>query len=87
MMMLPQLSFLSQVIAYLIGLYLISWIVYCRFFHPLRSVPGPFLASISRAWIVYKTAMGDMEHTQRALHRKHGEHCDAIITVSGKLIF
>lgn len=52
--------------------YLLGWIIYCRYFHPLRSIPGPFLASISRAWIVFKTMMGDMEHTQRALHKKHG---------------
>lgn len=55
-----------------ITLYLISWIVYCRYFHPLHAIPGPFLASISRVWIVFKTMKGDMEHTQRALHKKHG---------------
>lgn len=52
--------------------YWILWIFYARFFHPLRSVPGPFLASISRAWIVDKTGRGDMEYTQRALHKKYG---------------
>ena len=53
-------------------LYLLSWIIYCRYFHPLRYIPGPFLASISRAWIVFRTMTGDMEHTQRALHKKYG---------------
>lgn len=53
-------------------LYFIGWIVYCRLLHPLRSIPGPFFASISRAWIVFSTAKGDMELTQRALHRKYG---------------
>lgn len=53
-------------------IYFLGWIMYCRYFHPLRSIPGPFLASISRVWIVYKTWMGNMEHTQRALHEKHG---------------
>jgi hypothetical protein len=53
-------------------IYSVSWIIYCRYFHPLRSIPGPFLASISRGWVVLKTATGDMEHTQRALHNKHG---------------
>ncbi|RAH49950.1 cytochrome P450, partial [Aspergillus brunneoviolaceus CBS 621.78] len=47
-------------------------IIYCRFFHPLRSIPGPFLASVSRIWIVYHTATGRMEHTQRALHKRYG---------------
>lgn len=53
-------------------IYLLGWIIYCRYFHPLRSIPGPFLASISRAWIVFKTIIGDMEHTQRALHKEYG---------------
>lgn len=52
--------------------YLLGWIIYCRFFHSLRAIPGPFLASISRTWVVFKTWRGDMEHTQRALHAKHG---------------
>ena len=60
-------TLLAAIFAYLLG-----WIVYCRYFHPLCSIPGPFLASISRAWIVLKTMTGDMEHTQRALHKKHG---------------
>ena len=59
----------ATVLAYLLG-----WIVYCRYFHPLRSIPGPFLASISRTWIVFKTMTADMEHTQRALHREHGNY-------------
>ena len=59
-------SLLASILAYLLG-----WIVYCRYFHPLRSIPGPLLASISRTWIVFKTMTGDMEHTQRALHKKH----------------
>ncbi|KAF4630214.1 hypothetical protein G7Y89_g7929 [Cudoniella acicularis] len=63
---------LIQVAATTISIYLTCWIIYCRFFHPLRATPGPFLASISRVWIVLKTMRGDMEHTQRALHKKHG---------------
>lgn len=52
--------------------YWVAWIVYARFFHPLSKFPGPFFASISRAWIVKKTLDGDMEYTQRSLHKKHG---------------
>lgn len=55
-------------------LYLGGWIIYCRFFHPLSAIPGPFLASFSRTWIVWKTLAGDMEHTQRDLHKKHGNY-------------
>ena len=63
---------LLQTAASAVAIYLASWIIYCRYLHPLRAIPGPFLASISRAWIVWRTASGDMEYTQRALHRKHG---------------
>ena len=51
---------------------LLGWIIYCRLFHPLRAIPGPYLASISRLWVVFKIWRGDMEHTQRTLHAKHG---------------
>lgn len=71
MLMLNPLLIQTTLAAVLI--YLLGWIIYCRYFHPLHSIPGPFLASISRAWIVFKTMMGDMERTQRALHKKHGD--------------
>ncbi|KAL8723382.1 MAG: hypothetical protein Q9225_000298 [Loekoesia sp. 1 TL-2023] len=70
-MLFENLLFIQTAVAAVI-IYEVGWIIYCRFFHPLRSIPGPFLASTSRAWIVFKTAAGDMEHTQRALHKKHG---------------
>ncbi|KAG4425991.1 hypothetical protein IFR04_000935 [Cadophora malorum] len=60
-------SLLATAITYELG-----WILYCSYFHPLRSIPGPFLASFSRVWIVSMTARGDMEKTERALHKKHG---------------
>jgi hypothetical protein len=31
--------------------------------------------------IVFKTATGDMEHTQRALHKKHGNNSQYAIAV------
>lgn len=70
-MPLGSFSFLEAAFS-AVSVYLASWIIYCRLFHPLRSIPGPFLASVSRIWIVLKTAAGDMEHEQRALHKKHG---------------
>ena len=70
-MIFDQIPF-AQTVLLVVLISLIGWIVYCRYFHPLHAIPGPFLASISRAWIVFKTASGDMEHTQRALHKKHG---------------
>ncbi|GAB7353809.1 hypothetical protein MBLNU459_g4187t1 [Dothideomycetes sp. NU459] len=52
--------------------YYLLWIVYARTLHPLARVPGPFLASISRLWVVHHLLRGDMEHEQRRLHAKHG---------------
>ncbi|MCJ1474776.1 hypothetical protein MMC13_003436 [Lambiella insularis] len=70
-MLFGNLSLIQTVIT-VVSTYLVGWVIYCRYFHPLRSIPGPFLASFSRVWIVFKTAVGDMEHTQRRLHKKHG---------------
>jgi hypothetical protein len=52
--------------------YWIIWTVYSRFFHPLSKYPGPFLASLSRAWIVFQVAGAHAEKTQRELHAKYG---------------
>jgi hypothetical protein len=52
--------------------YWIIWIVYSRFLHPLSKYPGPFLASISRSWIVFQVAGARAEITQRELHAKYG---------------
>ena len=76
----------TQTAVTVISIYLVGWVIYCRYFHPLRSIPGPYLASISRAWIVYKTLRGDMEHTQRALHKKHGNECQCTNAVSYRLM-
>ncbi len=73
-MLFGNLSLIPVVLTALF-IYLLGWIIYCRYFHPLSSIPGPFLASFSRIWIVLKTMTGDIEHTQRALHRKHGQRC------------
>ncbi|KAH0841174.1 hypothetical protein AYO21_06936 [Fonsecaea monophora] len=53
-------------------LYLLGWIVYCRTLHPLAKIPGPFLASVSRLWIMHQTSHGKMQDVQRELHRKYG---------------
>jgi hypothetical protein len=50
----------------------IFWIVYCRTLHPLAEVPGPFLASFSRAWLMYRIYVGDLETAQRACHDQYG---------------
>lgn len=39
---------------------------------PLRSVPGPFLARLSRLWYFHRVHRGRFEHDNIALHRKYG---------------
>ncbi|OJJ06598.1 hypothetical protein ASPVEDRAFT_45955 [Aspergillus versicolor CBS 583.65] len=55
-----------------IGLYWILWIIYARTLHPYAKYPGPFLASISRSWIVMEVIRGQSHKTQAELHKKHG---------------
>lgn len=64
-------AFLAR-LALLLVLYVLGWIVYCRVFHTLADVPGPFLASISRLWIGASVSGGRADQVQRALHQKHG---------------
>lgn len=54
------------------AMYWIAWIVYARYCHPLAKYPGPFLASISRLWIVSQVAGAKVDETPRNLHAKHG---------------
>lgn len=83
-MLVGNLFYIQAAVA-TVSTYLVGWIIYCRHFHPLRSIPGPFLASISQAWIVLKTMTGDMEHTQRALHKKHGSEYECTDAIPDRL--
>lgn len=51
---------------------LISWTVYTRFFHPYSRIPGPFLASLSRLWLVQCVRGGKVHEVTRKLHDKYG---------------
>jgi hypothetical protein len=57
----------------LLATYWITWIVYTRVFHPLAGFPGPFWASVSRAWIVRSVIGGNPHETQRRLHARYGK--------------
>jgi hypothetical protein len=48
------------------------WIIYARNFHPLADIPGPWLASVSRLWVMRRLKAGDMDKVQRNLHRRYG---------------
>lgn len=54
-------------------IYWLTWIIYARRFHPLAKHPGPFLASITRWWLIVDVARGSAEKTQRRLHAAYGE--------------
>ncbi|KAL4936311.1 hypothetical protein BDV06DRAFT_233532 [Aspergillus oleicola] len=51
---------------------LFTWVVYTRLFHPLKDVPGPFWASVSRSWLGYQVSTGKVVQILRRLHEKHG---------------
>jgi hypothetical protein len=53
-------------------LYLLAVIVYRAFLHPLAKVPGPFLASITRAWQTRKYVSGQWHDVALNLHAKYG---------------
>lgn len=60
-------------IAILIPLgYVFLGAIYRRYFHPLSKYPGPFLASITRWWMVREIFSGAHEKHIRALHKKYG---------------
>ncbi|CAK7236634.1 hypothetical protein SBRCBS47491_009704 [Sporothrix bragantina] len=42
------------------------------FLHPLRNIPGPFLAKFTEAWRTYKYARGKWHEDILTLHRKYG---------------
>jgi len=47
--------------------------LYKRFLHPYSNIPGPFWASISRAWYIQQINRGDMDKTTKALHKQYGK--------------
>ena len=68
----PLSTWLFVVFPACLTLYWSLWIFYTRTLHPLASIPGPFWASVSRLWYMYRIYVGDMHHVQRKLHEKYG---------------
>jgi hypothetical protein len=51
---------------------LVAWIFYAITLHPLRKIPGPFLARVSYFWYMRRVWTEDVEKDQKRLHEKHG---------------
>lgn len=51
---------------------LLTTIVWRRFFSPLKTVPGPFWASVTRLWHVKIIIDGDQNEQLRDAHVKYG---------------
>jgi len=56
----------------LLGL-VFTTIIYRRFFSPIRNIPGPAFASISRFWHIYHIIKGDQNLALIKQHEKHGK--------------
>lgn len=53
-------------------LYLLVYIIYQRFFHPLAKYPGPFLASVTDLWQVHQFLTLRQPYHLTELHAKYG---------------
>jgi hypothetical protein len=55
--------------------FFVGRLLYKRYGSSLRSVPGPFIASVTPLWKLRQMYKGDFEKTHIALHRKYGILC------------
>lgn len=65
-----QRIILLQLVLFVV--YLVGTAVYSVFFHPLRNVPGPPLAKLSKAWSRYGNLKGRKSHRIHDAHLKYG---------------
>jgi hypothetical protein len=73
---LPYITSLLLVLAGAIPAYLASLVVYRRYFHPLKDVPGPFLPAVSRLYLWYWSVIheGQMHKRIEEMHKKYGNN-------------
>lgn len=50
-----------------------------RYFSALSAIPGPFTASITRAWRLKEVYYGHVEKTELGLHKTHGMRLDSLV--------
>ncbi|CAK7218969.1 hypothetical protein SEUCBS140593_003734 [Sporothrix eucalyptigena] len=69
-----SVQFLRSVQPYLPAVLVGAWVLSCLysvFLHPLRNIPGPYLAKFTEAWRTYKYARGKWHEDILTLHRKY----------------
>ena len=54
-------------------LYVLGTLIYNRYFHPLKDIPGPFWASITRLWYFRAVRYGRGVDHQLPIHKKYGK--------------
>ncbi|KAI1733507.1 cytochrome P450 [Xylaria scruposa] len=64
--------FIGAYWAILLPVFLIGRMMYRRYASPLRSIPGPFLASCSRLWKLRSTISENSQWEHIELHKKYG---------------
>ncbi|TVY45051.1 Cytochrome P450 monooxygenase [Lachnellula occidentalis] len=62
----------SFIVFQLLVIAVLSRAIYRRFFHPLHIYPGPFLASITNVWKVYRYLQGRLQVVEQDLHQQYG---------------
>lgn len=62
-----------QTLSFLGGTFLLCYVVYQRFFHPLARYPGPFLASLTDLWQVNQFLTLKQPYHLTELHAKYGQ--------------
>jgi hypothetical protein len=68
----PLMSFSSVLTSISIFVFGALYVIYTRDSTPLRSIPGPFLASISKLWIFNQQRGYQRQKVDIDLHKKYG---------------
>lgn len=62
----------SLIMALVIGSFGLIYLVWVREATPLRKIPGPYLASVSKLWMIYKTRQLKRHELDLELHDTYG---------------
>ncbi|KAJ5156103.1 cytochrome P450 [Penicillium capsulatum] len=70
----PQLSteLVLKLSSTLLAAYVIGYVIYNLFFHPLRNYPGPFWARASLLWRIYRSMDGRFHRHIEDCHKRYG---------------